>query len=176
MREPPPGPITVPTPAEWSYGRFAEECLEELAAKSSAHAELWGFGSTYRWDLNLETGLLVFSEKDGRAFAASAQVVGVHVAEDKLWSWGWDQPGLPDGLKRNALLLRDWGRRLGIGWFDWPGLTCEVGVAWALTAVACRLAGASGAYSAPASHQRVFVTFGPVSAWGPGVGDHPIDA
>ena len=46
--------------------------VEELGLKTQAHKEAWGFGKVDRWDLNQDTGQLMFSFPDGINFRSMA--------------------------------------------------------------------------------------------------------
>ncbi|WP_337187298.1 DUF6882 domain-containing protein [Phenylobacterium sp.] len=122
----------------------------------------WGLGSTERWNVSLESGLITFSG-DGRIVSAAVQVIGTYSSEDGTWLWGWDHPSVLPELARDAELARRFGEEHGLSDYTRRKVECDEQAAWQFTAVACHLAGATGAYRGPSGSTYVFMTFGPVT-------------
>lgn len=132
--------------------------MEHLRLKTQSHIEAWGFGSTERWDADLEDGVLSFSSP-GLLVVAPLQVIGTYDTEDGSWLWGWDHPSVDEPLARDACLVRDFGERHGLFRYSQRMIHCTEDEAWQFTALACHLAEASGAYRGPSGTTYAFMTF-----------------
>lgn len=132
--------------------------LKDLQDKTQANIDAWGLGSTERWDVDLEAGLISFSG-DGQVVVAPVQVIGTYNSQDGTWLWGWDHPSVPEALASDARLARDFGERYRLAAFTTREVTCDEQDAWQFTALACHLAGAAGAYRGPSGTTFAFMTF-----------------
>ncbi len=79
------------------------------------------------------------------------------------WFWGWDHPSVAPALSAHAQQLYAYGKAQGIARLTTRKLSCTEAEAWELTALACKLCDAQGAYRGPAGTTMVFMTFGQVS-------------
>lgn len=137
--------------------------LEELELKTRAHDQAWGLGRIERWDLDQDTGELVFSLPDGMKAVAPAQIIGTYNSEDQTWLWAWANPSVDETLKKDALKVKEYGKKHGIERLTkakWKGTEKD---AWAMAALAVKLGGAQGAYRGPSGSTYVFITFGEVT-------------
>lgn len=137
--------------------------LDELKLKERANIEAWGLGSTNRWDADLDTGFVKFSNTDGFTVTAPLQVVGTYDSTDGTFLWAWDHPSVPPALARTALLVRDFGDRHSLTRFTTRLVRCTEDEAWQFTAVGLHLSEAAGAYRGPSGSTFVFMTFGEVT-------------
>lgn len=136
--------------------------VEELRLKTEAHT-VWGLGTFDRWDIDQDVGNLVFSNEDGTRVVAKAQIIGSFSTGDNSWLWAWDNPSIVDGMKVDALKVKEYGETHGIEKLTsrtWNG-TEEDG--WAMAALATKLCGAQGVYRGPSGSAFVFMTFGEVT-------------
>ena len=144
------------------FSTLQKMSLEELALKTQAHKEVWGLGKIDRWDLNQDTGELVFSLPDGMKAVCPAQIIGTYNSKDHTWLWAWANPSIDEKLKVNALKVRKYGEEHHIDRLTrskWEGTEDD---AWAMAALAVKLCGEQGAYRGPAGATYVFITFGEV--------------
>jgi hypothetical protein len=138
-----------------------ERSIEELRLRTAAHAA-WGLGKFARWDVDQESGDLVFSNTDGTTAVAPVQIIGTFDSNDGTWLWAWDNPSIAGALRADALKVKDYGTSHGIDKLTtrkWSGTQDD---AWAMTALATTLCGAEGAYRGPAGSTYIFMTFGEV--------------
>lgn len=155
--------VTKSRPAsDDDFQALLDRSMEELRLKTEAHVAGWGLGSTDRWDLDQETGLLVFTGKKLTA-TAPAQIVGTYSTVSETWLWAWDNPSLLPPLQEHARRVKEYGERHGIAALTTRKLECDEDEAWRLTALACHLCEAQGAYRGPAGSALVFMTFGEVT-------------
>ncbi|MFO1093735.1 MAG: hypothetical protein U0992_10550 [Planctomycetaceae bacterium] len=66
-------------------------------------------------------------------------------------------------MQEHAQKLRTHGQQHGINALTTRKLACDENTAWELTALACHLCEAQGAYRGPAGSTLVFMTFGEVA-------------
>jgi hypothetical protein len=107
-------------------------------------------------------GQLTFTSPKGLLATAPVQIVGSFNTQDGTWLWGWDNPSLEAKLTEHMSKVRSFGLERGYEVLTTPNLVCPESQCWELTALACMLAEAQGAYRGPAGAVRVFVTFGNV--------------
>ena len=87
------------------------------------------------------------------------QFIGSYNTMDGTWLWGWDNPSLEAPLTEHARKVRAYGQERGYDLLTTPKLACPEAQCWELTALACMLAEAQGAYRGPAGPTSVFMTF-----------------
>ncbi|EGO63085.1 DUF6882 domain-containing protein [Acetonema longum] len=141
---------------------FMVQSMEGLRLQQQAHSEAWGLDRVERWDVDLESGTISFSFKDGTVAIAPVQVVGTYNPEDSTFLWGWDHPSIPEAVAEHAKQVLTFGREHHIENFMTRKVTCTEAEAWEFTAVAVRLAGANGGYRGDAGGPLVYMTFGEV--------------
>lgn len=138
------------------------QSMEELKAKTSAHDAAWHLGDA-DWSVDQDTGEIVFTTPDGATAIAPVQIIGTYNSVDSTWLWAWDNPSIDVALQTHASKVREYGFKQGIGELTTRKLKCTEDDAWLLTALACKLCDAQGAYRGPADATYVFMTFGEVT-------------
>ena len=135
-----------------------------LQDQQSLNDRLWHMSEADHWNVDLKTGEIDFSFPDGHHVHAPFQIVGGYNAAMSQFLWGWDFPGVPQSLTRDARLAKEWGQERTLDRFTTRKVSCTENEAWEFTAVAARLSGATGAYRVPTEAQGpiLFVTFGPI--------------
>ena len=142
------------------FDSLLEQSMEELRLKTAAHEGLWKL-SEADWDIDQDAGTIVFSAPNGVTATCAVQIIGTFDTLDDSWLWGWDHPSVDPPLQEHAKLCRTYGEKHGIDYLTAQRLeSSNEDDAWQLTALACKLANAQGAYRGPAGSTLVFVTFG----------------
>jgi hypothetical protein len=136
--------------------------MEELKAKTAAHDASWHLADA-DWNVDQDVGDIVFTTPQGIVATAPVQIIGTYNSLDGTWLWSWDNPSIEPALQGHALQLRDYGEKHGIAQLTTRKLACSEDDAWRLTALACKLCGAQGAYRVPADSTYIFMTFGNVT-------------
>ena len=154
------------------FGLFRKKFdLEELIAGSveglhmstDAHRRIWHLGDEESWDVDQDEGQIYFSFADGTTASAPVQIVGTFNANDSTFMWGWDHPSVAPALQASASRVKAFGEEHGSKELTTQKLPCSETRAWEYTALAMRLAEASGGYRAEAAPGTfVFMTFGEV--------------
>lgn len=141
---------------------YIEQAMEGMRTQTTAHASTWHLGQEENWSVDLNEGIIKFLYADGVVAQASIQVIGTYNTQDDTFFWGWDHPSVPEPLRDHAKAAREFGEQNNLPKFTERVVACSEYEAWEFTAVACRLAGANGAYRGPAGEALVFMTFGEV--------------
>ncbi len=139
--------------------RSLDAAVHYLSALTNAHDATWRMGSA-SWDADLTAGTLTFTNDRGWKIVAPVQVVGTLNTADGTWLWGWDHPSVPEPLRRDATLVRDFGAAHGLEAFTTRHIEASEEDAWQFAALAAYLAKAQGAYRGPAGSTLIFMTFG----------------
>jgi hypothetical protein len=153
-------PIRVPDNSpELDFDTLVEQGMEELRLKTEAHDGVWHL-SEADWDLDQDAGTIVFTSPKGITATCPVQIIVTYNTKNNTFMWGWDHPSVDPSLQRLAKLARAYGEKHGIDILTSQTLECTEEGAWQMTAFACKLADAQGAYRGPSGPTYVYVTFG----------------
>jgi len=145
------------------FARFQKQSIEELQRKTEEHRQTWGLDKITRWDLNQDSGELIFSFAGALKAVCPAQIIGTYNTRDHTWLWAWANPSIDEKLTVDALKLRKYGEEHHIDRLTtrkWVGSEDE---AWTMAALAVKLSGRQGAYRGPNGPIHVFMAFGEVT-------------
>ncbi len=137
--------------------------MDDLLRKTRIHQDAWRLGEEDQWFLDEGSGEVVFTFADSVA-SAPAQVIGTFDSLTGLWTWAWADAALPPELKQDALRLKEYGEEHGFQHLVVPTWQAEETHCWYMTALACALFEASGAYRGTSGHIYTFITFREVAA------------
>jgi hypothetical protein len=133
------------------YDDWRHEAIHQLQEKNERLNAEFRLGEWPRYDYDLDTGKLTFSERGVPRVTAEIQVAGTTSGRAGDWLWAWANSHLPSELVTDALLARAFGEEHGI--YD---LTDQAvsdndlnALGWALTSLVVRIANAKGAYRPP---------------------------
>ncbi|WP_309395831.1 DUF6882 domain-containing protein [Cerasicoccus maritimus] len=143
-----------------THQAFIAQCLEDLQVKSQAHEIAWGLNES-KFVLDQVEGQIGFESPNDMLISAPVQIIGAYFPTEKVWQWSWDNNTVRPPLTEDADKVRAYGQEKGIAELT----TAEVKIddeaqCWEFTALACGLADAQGAYSAPTGNLVLFMTFG----------------
>ena len=130
--------------------------------KTESHQASWGFGSEEEWQLDQDKGQLIF-KFPGRTSIAEVQIIGSYDKQSESWMWAWANPLIADGLKKEAIRLKEYGEQYGIQRLSAPEWLGQESDCWYMAALACHVSNAEGAYRGPAVDSFTFMTFGPLT-------------
>lgn len=139
--------------------RSLDAAVHYLSALTNAHDATWRLG-TASWDADLAAGTICFTNDRGWKIVAPVQVVGTLNTADGTWLWGWDHPSVPEPLRADASLVRDFGAQHGLEAFTTRHIPASEDDGWQFAALAAYLAKAQGAYRGPSGSTMIFMTFG----------------
>ena len=143
------------------FEELLSQSLEELILKNTAQQQ-WGLGAISGWDLDQESGKIIFHFADGFRVLAPVQIIGSLNVDKQSWLWAWANPSILDPLKHHAGSVKNYGEDHNI-----PRLMAPVWLgtnegAWAMAALAAKLCGAAGAYRGATDNVHLYLTFGDV--------------
>ncbi len=144
------------------FRQLIEQSIAHLQALTAAHDSLWHIGEA-DWAVDLDAGIITFDSPDGMRATAPVQVIGTYNTDDETWLWGWDHPSVSPPVDQHAQQMLQYGTQHNIADLTTRKLLCIEERCWELTAVACFLSKAQGAYRGDAGATLVFMTFGEVS-------------
>ena len=143
------------------FRELIQKALIHLQTLTDAHDGLWQIGSA-AWNADLDAGTITFDSPNGMRAVAPLQIIGTYNTRDSTFLWAWDHPAVSPPLDEHAQQTREYGEAHGISELTQLKLHCSANRCWELTAVACLLCGAQGAYRGPSGPTHVFMTFGDV--------------
>ena len=143
------------------FRQLVEKAMIHLQTLTTAHDGLWHIGEA-SWGADLDAGIITFDSPNGMHAEAPVQIIGTYNTDDETWLWGWDHPSVASPLDQHAKQMFEYGQQNGIADLTTRKLQCTADRCWELTAVACLLSKAQGAYRGPSGSTLVFMTFGDV--------------
>lgn len=149
-------------PEDQEFAQLLEASFTELQMKTAAHQGAWGFGKFDRWDMDMDQGDLIFSNRDGATATCPAQVIGSYDSVNGTWMWAWANGSIPETLTVDSRKVKQYGESHQIDKLTTPEFAADETEAWTLTALAAKLCESQGAYRGPAGRNAVFMTFSQV--------------
>ena len=135
---------------DW-YHEWRHEAVHLLQDKNERLNEQFRIGAWPRFDYDLATRQLVFSEEGRPKVIADIQVAGTTSAKAGNWFWAWANSHWPSDCVEDAERVCSFGEEHGIDelisrYVEDDDLNA---LGWELTAVAARVCDAAGAYRPP---------------------------
>jgi hypothetical protein len=112
-----------------------------------------------RWDYEIESCQLVFSEEGVSKVIATIQVVGTTSETNQNWEWSWANPNLPNLATERVREVQQFGESENISQLTEEFLPDDEFLGWAMTAVAAQVIGAKGAYRCPVDGGFVYMVY-----------------
>lgn len=142
---------------------FIAASADEAQVANMLHNSSWGLGNEQSWHLDQASGQLLLTFADGSFALAPAQIVGSYHHRESSFMWAWNHPSVLPALKRNAMVVKDFGKGHAAKELTRGSLICTEQRAWELTALAMRLNQAKGAYRILVKpHVSLFLNFGEI--------------
>jgi len=110
-----------------------------------------------RWDIDQDTGQLVFSDGGIPTVVATIQFAGSYSTTSRTWLWGWANPSVRTALVEKLAAVRDYGERYDLAPLveaKWDATEAD---GWDMVAVASYLLKTKGVYRPPAGSAIAFV-------------------
>jgi hypothetical protein len=138
--------------SDW-YPAWRDEAIKQLKVKNDRLEKDFRIGHWSRYDYDIATRRLLFSEEGDIKVSAEVQIAGSTSAKSQSWLWAWANSNWPDDVMIDAKLVRTFGETNSIDELAQSYVTdadddLEV-LGWELSAVAVRICGALGAYRSP---------------------------
>lgn len=139
------------------FEALIHQSMEELRLKTAGHDAGWRI-SQAAWNVDQDAGTITFTP-NGMSVTCSIQIIGTRNSLDNSWMWSWGNPSIPEELQRHAKKVRDYGAETKNLWLTTPMMRCPSDKAWGMTAVACKLNNAEGAFRGVDGDTEIFMTF-----------------
>ncbi len=140
--------------------------LSWLRQRTAEDGKSWGLGSELNWDLDLRAGRFSLSFSDGRKLAGQVQVLGTFNKEDGSFLWAWDHPSVPEGLRKSASEMREWGRAHGESDLTQRKVRVDESRLWAWLGFAASESGADGGYRASSTGTDIYLIYSGMAEFG----------
>jgi hypothetical protein len=143
------------------YPDWRHEAFHELQAKNELLRDEFRFEDWPRYDYDMATGTLNFSDQGVVRVTAEIQIVGTTSRKAGNWLWAWANSHWPEELTADSLTVRAFGHEHGISdlTHDYVADDDLNGLGWELTAVMVRLTNAVGAYRPPDNDGGLYLTY-----------------
>lgn len=137
---------------DW-YPAWRDEAIDQLHAKNKRLHDEFHLGIWSRYDYDLTSGRLLFSDQSVVKVVAEIQIAGSTSAKAGNWLWAWANSKLPVELLSDSKLVRAFGEKNGIDELAQAYVMdtqndLEV-LGWELTGATIRICDALGVYRSP---------------------------
>jgi hypothetical protein len=141
------------------FDMFLASSLEQLASLNQRCEQEFNLGHLEEWSVDLEKGVLEFSNVSGLRVVATVRVVGTTSDKSNTFRWGWANEHLPSVAVEGMSSLREFGEREGIEVLTWDTLEDpdDIDVGWEMTAIAVRVLKAKGSYRCPETNGYIYL-------------------
>ena len=137
---------------DW-YPAWRDEAFEQLIAKNARLEKEFRLGHWQRYNYDLTTGRLLFSDQGTVKVVTEIQIAGSTSAKAGNWLWAWSSSNLPGEILGDAKRVRSFGQENDIAELKQAYVTDTTddleALGWDLTAAMVRVCEAIGAYRSP---------------------------
>lgn len=130
------------------YTELLTSSIEYLEEKQDEFIRKFKIDEHPRWDVDQESGKLIFSNEGVPQVEADIQYVGTISTQSDTWLWAWANDSLSENVKHASREIRDMGEQSGflkLAAAHWPA---SKGDGWEMTAIMAKALHAIGAYCA----------------------------
>lgn len=131
------------------FDSFLGESLDELEAKQNSLQSRFNLGEHNRFVIDYEACTLTFFENEAPRAEAVILPVSTHVPSKQSLRWSWANGSLPLEARRLASQVKELLDVTGFEVFANETVECDESMAWEMTAMACKVLAAEGAYRVP---------------------------
>jgi hypothetical protein len=137
------------------FNEFLHPLVHELAIKNDRFNERYGHYD--RWDWNVESATIIFSDPQKPTLVIDVTVVGT--TEGNSWEWTWANANFPAHTKIGMDTVRELGETKGYGQLTTAFLDADEYTGWEMTAIAAHLLNALGAYRFPTDSGYCYLVY-----------------
>jgi hypothetical protein len=147
--------VAVASESKWDQlVRLSNEYTE---AQQKKLEDEYNFSHHERWDLNQETGELVFSNKGIPAVIAKFQFVGSFSETSKTWLWSWGNSSILPALSQKIEMIKQYGEKNDFLKLTERKWSADQGDGWEMAAITNYLLNAKGIYRPPFKQGATFI-------------------
>ena len=144
-----------------AYWDLVERAEDHLRALDEDNERDWRLSET-RATVDLAEGRIRFIRPNGSVASAEIQCAGIF-GNAGSWSWTWEHPQIDKTLQEQARRVREYGERHAMNRLTTKAFVSTEVEAWGLTAVACLLNRAEGAWRIRVPVGYLYVLFSNLS-------------
>lgn len=146
-------------PSDLSFEDLSRKAYAYLQEKQQYCQSVFKLGEYERWYYDQSTGILTFSDNGVNKLHIEFEDAGSFSLKSNTWLWAWDNPHVPEKVKSEITIVRDFGEARNFEPLIKPKWEGEEYDAWKMTAIAAYLMQAKGAYRAPSSNGQLHSFF-----------------
>lgn len=139
------------------FEALAQESLAWLEERQEQLQADFDMGKHERFDLNPQTGELIFSDAGEPKVIAKIQFVGSLSANSGTWLWSWANESMPAHAKQDILKVKEWGEQQGAFPLTNRGFEADDEMCFSLAAICAKLLDAKGVYRAPGPNTYAYL-------------------
>jgi hypothetical protein len=143
--------------AAQSWEQLVDASVEYLEAQQKKMVAEYDLSKHEEWNMDSDSGELVFSTKGAPAVVAKFQEIGTVSKVSNTWLWSWANSSVPAGVTVAARTVRQHGQKNGFRKLTERKWDAGEADGWEMAAVSAYLLKAKGAYRAPYDNGAAFL-------------------
>jgi hypothetical protein len=141
------------------FEAFRHQAVHALMELNARCQEDFRIGQWERWDYDLDSATLIFSDPGIPRVIANIQVVGTTSGHSKTWMWSWANESLPTVVTTGISAVREFGIRERVNRLTEAQIPDEEYLGWEMTAIAAQIVGAKGGYRCPSERGFLYLVY-----------------
>lgn len=143
--------------SSFDFDSYLAQAQDELEQKQTALGVEYGIGTYDRFVVDYVFGSLDFFHHEAPKVQTSIIPVATHLPAHGSLKWAWANEQYPSDVRNAASRTKELTELTGLELFHDELVECDESMAWEITALACKLLGAKGAYRMPHGHIHSYV-------------------
>lgn len=131
------------------FDSYLAQAQDELERKQTALGVEYGIGTYDRFVVDYVSGSLDFFHHEAPKVQTSIIPIATHLPAEGSLKWAWANEQYPSEVREAASRTKELTQLTGFELFQDELVDCDESMAWEITALACKLFGAMGAYRMP---------------------------
>lgn len=141
------------------FEKFIDQSTDYLKAKNEEAKRYFGIGDYSRYEYDLFTGEIWWSDHDDPKVRGKIIIVGSVSSKSNTWLWSWANPHFDDIELGEIERVREFGEKESISKLIEEKWDADDVDGWEMTSVAARLLESDGAYSSPNDNGGLYLLF-----------------
>jgi hypothetical protein len=121
------------------FENYCHEAFHDLERLNEHLMQKFGIGEWQRWDYDLQSGTLTFSNDSVPKVISNVQIAGSTSNKSGTWMWGWANQHLPAQVTREISRVREFGERESISQLTDATFSADEELGWQMAAVATKV-------------------------------------
>ena len=141
------------------FENLIEQATEYLKDRNENANRLFGIGSFSRYEYDLHSGEIWWSEPNDPKVRAKVIIVGSISTKSNTWMWSWANPHFDDVNLGEIDKVREFGEAESIQKLVEEKWEADEIDGWEMTAISARLLESDGAYCSPNDNGGLYLLF-----------------